>query len=66
MLHWSMRPMANFGFLLGLAWAFFGLHDAVASSKLLSRTSTAGLLQIVRRERDCLEVCFQELKDDAI
>ena len=43
MLHWSMRPMANFGLLLGLAWAFFGLHDAVASSKLLSRTSTAGL-----------------------
>jgi Iron-containing redox enzyme len=66
MLELSMRPMANFGVLLGLAWAFVGLHDAMTSSRLLSVASQAVLRQIVRRERECLEICFTELKDDKI
>lgn len=66
MLHLSMRPMASYGLLLGLAWAFVGLHDVVASSALLSAASKAALTLIVRRERDCLEICFKELKDDKI
>lgn len=66
MLHLSMRPMASYGLLLGLAWAFVGLHDLLASSALLSPLSKAALTQIVRRERDCLEICLKELKDDKI
>ena len=66
MLNLSMRPMANFGVLLGLAWAFVGLHDVMTSSTLLSDASQAILRQIVRRERDCLEICFTELKNDKI
>jgi len=65
-LHLSMRPMANFGLLLGLAWAFVGLHDAMTSSALLSPAGKAVLMQIVRRERDGLEVCFRELQEDKI
>jgi Iron-containing redox enzyme len=65
-LQWSMRPLENFGLLLGLAWAFVGLHDVMTSSMLLSSASKAVLMQIVRRERDCLEICFNELKDDKI
>lgn len=66
MLHLSMRPMANYGLLLGLSWAFVGLHDIVASSTLLSAASKAALTQIVRRERDCLKICLKELEDDKI
>lgn len=66
MLHLSMRPMASYGLLLGLASAFVGLHDVLASSTLLSPVSKLALTQIVRRERDCLEICFKELKDDKI
>lgn len=66
MLHLSMRPMASYGLLLGLAWAFVGLHDIVASSTLLSATSKAALTQIVRRERACLEICLKELEDEKI
>ena len=66
MLQLSMRPMANLGSLLGLAWAFVGLHDVMTSSMLLSATSRAALMQIVHRERACLEICFNELKDDKI
>ena len=64
MLHWSMRPMANAGLLLGLAWAFVDLHDSMVSSPLLSATSREVLRQMVCRERDSLTVCLEELKDD--
>lgn len=64
MMELSMRPMANSGLLIGLAWAFAGLHDVMTSSKLLTPTSQLVLSQIVRRERDCLEFCYKELKDD--
>lgn len=66
MLHLSMRPMSSYGLLLGLAWAFVDLHDTVASSTLLSAASKAALTQIVRRERDCLEICLKELENDKI
>ena len=64
MLHLSMRPMANSGLLLGLAWAFVGLHHIMASSMLLSASGRDVCAQIVRRERECLNVCFEELKNN--
>ena len=66
MLELSVKPMTNCGLLIGLAWAFAGLHDAMTSSSLLSTTSRATLIQISNRERECLKVCFDELKDDKI
>ena len=64
MLHLSMRPTRNIGLLLGLAWAFVDLHDAMVSSTLLSATGRKTLGQIARRERDCLNVCLEELRND--
>lgn len=66
MLHLSMRPMGNAGLLLGLAWAFVGLHDTMASSTLLSAGSREILGQMARRERDCLNICLEELKDNGL
>ena len=66
MLELSVRPMSNCGLLIGLAWAFVGLHNAMASSSLLSATSRATLIQIANRERECLKLCFDELKNDKI
>ncbi|KAI9791594.1 MAG: hypothetical protein M1816_003680 [Peltula sp. TS41687] len=66
MLHWSMRPMANAGLLLGLAWAFVGLHDAMASSTLLSASSREVLRQMAARERDSLRICLEELQGDEL
>lgn len=64
MLHWSMRPMRNAPFLLGLASAFVDLHEAVAASALLSAASCEVLARIACRERTNLRVCIEELKDD--
>lgn len=64
MLHLSMRPRRNMGLLLGLACAFVDLHDVVASSTLLlSTASREALQQIARRERECLKVCLDDLRD---
>ena len=67
MLHWSMRPMSNAPFLLGLALAFVGLHRAVAEStnELLSAASREVLAHIACREQASLEICMEELRDDA-
>jgi len=65
-LNLSMRPMENFGLLLGLSYAFIGLHDRMVSSILLSNSGKMTLKHIVRREQECLELCFNELKDDKI
>ena len=65
-LHLSMRPMENSGLLLGLAWAFIGLHDLMSTSPLLSPARRAVLSQMVQRERDSLEVCYKELKDNEV
>lgn len=62
MLHTSMRPTANAALLLGLAWAFVALHDALTHSAILSDTHQQVLRQIARRERDSLTVCLNELK----
>ena len=66
LLELSVRPMNNCGLLIGLAWAFVGLHDVMTSSALLSTASRAALVQISRRERECLKVCFDELKNDKV
>lgn len=62
MLHKSMRPTANAAWLLGLAWAFVALHDAMTHSTMLTHTHQQVLRQIARRERDSLTVCLNELK----
>lgn len=62
MLHWSMRPAANGAMLLGLAWAFVALHDAMAGCELFSARHQEDLRQIARRERDGLAGCLAELK----
>ncbi|MCJ1424504.1 hypothetical protein MMC29_002392 [Sticta canariensis] len=63
MLHLSMRPIENRGLLIGLACAFVGLQDAIASSThLLSSGSREALEQMVRRERESLEFCLEELR----
>lgn len=62
MLHWSMRPTANGAMLLGLAWAFVALHDAMARSDVFSEAHREALRQIARRERDGLKGCLEEVK----
>lgn len=62
MLHWSMRPTVNGAMLLGLAWAFVALHDAMARSDLFSEAHQQDLRQIARRERDGLAGCLNEVK----
>lgn len=69
LLHLSMRPMQNRAMLLGLAWVFSGLHDAVATSgsfELLSPESKQNLGLIASRERAGLQVCLDELKSDRL
>lgn len=51
--------------LLGMAWAFVGLHDAIATSEsteLLSVEKKEVLLEIARKEQAGLQVCLDELK----
>ncbi|PYH97588.1 hypothetical protein BO71DRAFT_121753 [Aspergillus ellipticus CBS 707.79] len=63
MLRWGARPDANLGLLLGLAWAFLELKDAVARAPgLLGPESRQVLEAIVARERQSLEECAQELR----
>ena len=62
MLHWSMRPQANGAMLLGLAWAFVALHDAMTGSELFSARHQQDLRHIAQRERDGLTGCLNELK----
>ena len=66
MLHFSMRPLENREMLLGMAWAFVGLHDAIAASEsteLLSKEDKSVLKEMGVRERLGLRVCLDELKD---
>ena len=66
MMHLSMRPMANFGFLLGLSWAFVRLHQVLISSPLLGEREQKTLQLLVQREIDCLKVCYTELQGDSL
>ena len=66
MLELSMKPMANRGLLIGLSWAFVDMHEAMVSSTLLSPVNRAALSQISHRERECLKMCFDELKDEKV
>lgn len=62
MLHRSMRPTTNGAMLLGLAWAFVGLHDVMSVSDVFSEGHQEDLRQIARRERDGLAGCLNEVK----
>ncbi|KUI59805.1 hypothetical protein VP1G_07012 [Cytospora mali] len=63
MLHWSMRPVQHKTALLGMAWAFMGLHEYVATQDcgLMSKPAREALGDIARREREALGVCKREL-----
>lgn len=63
----SLSPNLNAGLLIGLAWAFVDLHDAMASTRhshLLPRKGRDILSIIARRERECLVECIDELKGE--
>ena len=52
--------------LLGMAWTFVELHEAVACKgcNLLSDTSRRTLGEIARREREALGLCRDSLSGD--
>ena len=62
MLRLSMYPTDNVAILLGLAWAFMGLHSIIASSPILSHASRDVLGQITKREEESLRICLRELE----
>ncbi|EON64430.1 hypothetical protein W97_03661 [Coniosporium apollinis CBS 100218] len=64
MLHASMKPIQSANFLIGMAWAFVQLHEALTASSLLSETSQEVLRQIARRERDGLRACLEVIEQD--
>ena len=69
MLNLSMRPIENREILLGMAWAFMHLHEAVANSTctefLLEKTKIV-LANMAQRERLGLQVCLDELRRDRV
>ncbi|KAL8901685.1 MAG: hypothetical protein Q9207_005086 [Kuettlingeria erythrocarpa] len=67
MLALSMRPIEHRDTLLGMAWAFMRLHEALATSastRLLTPQTKAALRDIARRELLGLQVFMDELKAD--
>jgi hypothetical protein len=63
MLQWANHPDENLGLLLGLALAFLGLQEAVATSdEFLGEEGQAELKIIVERERKSLLKCMHEIK----
>ncbi|ROV93397.1 hypothetical protein VMCG_08397 [Cytospora schulzeri] len=67
MLHWSMRPVQHKSALMGMSWAFLGLHEYVAAQEdcgLMSKPAREALGEIARREREALGVCKRELATD--
>ena len=69
LLHLSMRPIAHRDMLLGMAWTFMNLHDAIATSEsmeLLSAEKKDLLREMARREKIGLQVCLDELKGDQV
>ncbi|KAK6339763.1 hypothetical protein TWF718_009157 [Orbilia javanica] len=65
MLHLCKRPLEYESLLMGMAMAFVDLHDMMAkSSALLTVASRRSLADIAMRERENLDICFQELRDD--
>ncbi|KAJ9625680.1 hypothetical protein H2203_004441 [Taxawa tesnikishii (nom. ined.)] len=64
MLHFSMKPMQNQSLLIGLAWAFMQLHEAMAASDLLGEDGKRALADIAHRERGNLDLCLDEIKND--
>lgn len=61
----SMKPIEHRDALLGMAWAFMRLHEALATStsaELLCPETKAVLGNIACRERSGLQVCLDELK----
>ncbi|KAL9012052.1 MAG: hypothetical protein Q9173_003155 [Seirophora scorigena] len=69
MLALSMRPIAHRDALLGMAWAFMRLHEALAASpspRLLTLKTKSVLRDIAHREASALQVCWDELKSDQV
>ncbi|KAI8936480.1 hypothetical protein NX059_006885 [Plenodomus lindquistii] len=68
MVHASMRWLTNRDLLVGMAWAFMGLHEAVArfdgEDALLNAKCRVCLGEIAARERAGLEICMEELERD--
>jgi hypothetical protein len=69
MMHLSMRPMEHRHALLGMAWAFVGLHESLATSgpdtALLSVESKRTLGVMAQRERVGLQTCLETIREDA-
>jgi hypothetical protein len=69
LMHLSMRPVEQMEGLLGMAWAFAGLHEFLAHPQhvgILSDKSRTALDDIAVRERAGLQVCLDEIsKDDS-
>jgi hypothetical protein len=65
MVWMSMQWLAHRDFLVGMAWAFMEVHEAMAQCKggvaLLSTGSQYILQEIAARERSGLEVCKSEI-----
>ncbi|KAK5991812.1 hypothetical protein PT974_05197 [Cladobotryum mycophilum] len=60
-MHTSMQPTKNKGYLLGMMNGFVNLHDSVAESNLLPVEMKIALKQIIVRERDGMSICLQEI-----
>ncbi|KAH8698159.1 hypothetical protein GQ44DRAFT_633206 [Phaeosphaeriaceae sp. PMI808] len=64
MLRWAQRPKQNLGWLLGLAFAFIPVKNAVTKeAQFLGQESRLELKKIVAREEECLVKCANWLEN---
>ncbi|KAL3425177.1 hypothetical protein PVAG01_04458 [Phlyctema vagabunda] len=61
MLHLSMHHIKNRDLLIGMATAFFQLHDIMSRSEIFSTKDQILLRDISRREADGLRICWNDL-----
>ncbi|GME30685.1 hypothetical protein GTA08_BOTSDO01705 [Neofusicoccum parvum] len=59
LLKLAARPQQYLSVLLGISWAFIGLHKAVAASSLLSPDGQATLRGIASREENGIMECIE-------
>ncbi|KAF2873855.1 hypothetical protein BDV95DRAFT_627644 [Massariosphaeria phaeospora] len=69
MIWMGMRWLTHRDLLVGMAWAFMEVHEAVAQVdgdvKLLSATGRRVLKEVAVRERKGLEICREDIAKDA-